>query len=254
MQVSIDQAVEKSMATMENSAKAYLDNKGLKDLGYSYQKMDEGKILVFKFKDDVSANVADMKAYVQKALTDAGNAGSVDVAVYELNKNESNSFDYVLIGLAIAVVVIFAYSLIMEKLAAGLAVAFSSVLASVLFIALMGLTRLPAAPFVGATCAIATVVAAALSLVTANRYNSALKNAEKRNPKAIANKLTLLNNKMYAIVCAVFAVAAIGLAVIGIFGSLYTAFLGAQILIAGVVSTFAAYFGTPFIWTAVKSK
>jgi len=253
MQVSVDQSIDQAKSILKTSADKFLEEKGICNAEYAYQEMDDGKILIYKFSSDVTASVAGLKEYIDKALQE-NDAAKGAVATVEVNKVDGDSFNqigWVLLGIGITLVVAFLYTVIMEKLASAVAVVCSSVLAFLVYFALMAITRLPATTFIGVFSVVAVALSSALSVSTVNKYKEAIKDAGngKVSYSSIADKIAVSEGKKYLFTVIAVLVAAVAIAA---FFVPYLMILGGQIALAGVSAVFAAYFCTPFIWTAIK--
>jgi preprotein translocase subunit SecF len=250
LQVSVDQNAGNAYELLKSSTEEYFTANGLTPSGV-VQKISDGKALVYKFKTDVTEKAAGLAAFVDGKLEAAGlTTVEVSADVYQLS---STSFDGVwtmVLACGIAVVAIFVYALIMEKLAGSLATVFSSVVAAILFVALLGITRIPAAPFVGIGAAAAAVIAGASSVATVNRYREEAKNNANLSAAEVIEKVAASERNKYIILGAAIAVTAIALAV---FGVPYLMIVSGQLLLAGVAGTFSAYLGSAFMWAAIKN-
>lgn len=251
--VKATQNVEKSKEILKSSADKYMSDNGIKASSYAFQQMDDGSVLVYKFDYDVTEDVQGLATAINAAFT----AESLDVtAEVEVNQvkgtNSLPAWQFVL-ALGIAVAVIFLYMLIMEKLASSVAVVCSSVLGFLLFVALTGLTRLPAVSFAGVGAAFATALSAILSASTVGKYKEEIKNSasSKISVYEIAEKVAKNEKKKYIFILGLVLVAAVALC------ALFTPYLmivAGHLALAGVCSAFSAYFTTPLIWTAIKKN
>ena len=158
-----------------------------------------------------------------------------------------------LIAYGVGIVAIFLFMLIMNKLASAVAVVASSFVSTLLFLSLMAITRIPAIPFVEISMMIAGAFGAMLSVATVGRYREELKNnvSEKYSCKEIANSVSRTELKKY-----VFILIGVLVASFAVFAFLtpYLMILGGQIGLAGICAILSAYFVTPMVWSAIKSK
>lgn len=255
MQISVDQNVGTSVQTMKSSAEKFFSDNGIAPVSYATQSMNDGAAVIYKFNWDVSAKVADLKSAVQAALdADTSFTGvGVDVDFYVLGGNNASQVGKVILALGIFAVVIFLYSLIVEKLAGATATIFSAILASVLFVSMVNLVRVPALPFVSVTTALSALLAAALSVATVNKYREQNKLSDgKASLTQIVDKVSKSALTLYVFACAALIVAAA--LFVGILGWNSYLFLALQIVIAALCGTASAYFATPFIWLIVKQS
>lgn len=251
VEISVDQNIDKAKEILKSSSEKYLSEKGLT---YSVQVMDGGAMLTYKFGADVSEKVADMASYVDTALAaDAESNGvKVEVNVRAVKGDATINVCKLLVAVGVSILAIFLFVLIMERmLASAVAVVCSAVLAFLIFVSLMALTRLPANPFADAVSVIAMVISAILSVVTVNKYREEIKNATTKITNAeIARKVAKAEYKKYVFAFACVFVASIALV------ALFTEYLliaGAQILLAGVAS-FVSLFVTPLVWVAIRNS
>ena len=254
LEVSVDQRAGDATEVLQASVEKYFENKKITPVAGTKQVLDDGMGLIYKFDKNVENQVEGIKDFVATELA-AKDITSVEVSAEVRAFAGAAAFDdwMIIVSAAILMALIFVYASIMEKLAGGTATVFSAALSLLLFIALMGITRLPASPFVVISAAIATVIGAALSVSTVGRYKEESKNAanEKLTSVELVNKLFKVEFKKYLLV--LLAVVLVGAAFALTFVN-YFMVLGAQLVLAALSATFASYFGTPFIWSAVKKN
>ncbi|MBQ3220120.1 MAG: hypothetical protein IJB32_06000 [Clostridia bacterium] len=250
MQVSVDQKTESTVKVIKDATDKYLADKGIKAVDYATQTLDGGMTVIYKFSYDVTNDVKDLKATVQKALDADGKVAGVtaDVVVSQVSGKDNASIGWIMLALGLAIVGMFVYALIMEKLAGAVATIFVSVLSAILYLALMGLTRIPAAPFVGVGGFIAVVISSIIAVATVNRYKNECKKAEKKTKAEIVDKVA--NNAKNIYILFGVAVLLVAVAICAIMP--YLMFVGAQIVVAGICGISSAVFGTPFMWALVK--
>lgn len=249
VRVSIDQSVEKAKDILLEETNAYFAENGIKSKSYAFQKLDDGKVLVYKFNKEVPAAVDGVAAHVDAKLTAESLNAKTTVDVSKIIGNKKSSVGALLLGIGVATVLTFIFALIMEKLAASVAVAFSSALSFITFIALMSITRLPAYPFVGFSVAISVALAGVLSISTANRLRNEYKTAEKPDAKQIALSVMQLEKKKY-----LFTLVAVLIVAVALSASFvpYMMIVGGQVALAGLCAVIVSYFGTSLIWSAIK--
>ncbi len=246
--VSVDQNAGESYSIMKSATEKYFANKGIKPVANTVQSIGEGRQLIYKFTTDVTANVEGLSDFVMSKLAAEDTAGTVKTAVNEVYHKDSNGVWWFVLALGIAVVVITLYQLIMEKLAGAIATLASTALSAILFLAIMAITRIPAAPFIAIGIAAAGVIGGILSAATVNRYKeeSAIYNV---SAKELTEKVAVTERKKYVIF--MIAIAILGIALIA-FGLPYLMTAGAQLILAGLVGTYSAYFCSAIIWPAIK--
>lgn len=237
----------------KNIIKTTADNYfNLKDVDVSsYQLTKNG--VVYKMVSDPTAKVLDLKTVLTTAL-DANPATADNQVTVKVNKvyalGEFMQPLKVLLAYGIAIVAIFIYMLIMNKLASAVAVICSSLVSVLAFISLLAITRIHALPFLEISVMIAGILGAILSVSTVGKYREAIKNsAEKLSSKQIADKVAVKEYKKYLI--SLIGVLVAGFAVFAFFKP-YLMIIGGQIMLAGAVAVVSAFFTTPLIWTAIK--
>ena len=253
--VKVDANIGNASAVLEQSSKDYLS-----DNGFCYDRVEvlnNGGELVYYFnysvKEDVDATA--LQDAVKQALsTDNILAGlNVTVVVGDNVSFENNYVGYVAIAGGVALAVMFIYALIVEKIAAALSYLASSIVSGLLFFAIMGLTRIPASPFILIGLVLSVLFAGGYSLVLSNRFNSVMKTVagEKENPFAVADKET-----MQSLIKCLFTTGAIlvlSLAFI-ILGSSAIKVLGLQLIFVAICSVFSALAYTGLVWAGIKSN
>ena len=257
VRVSIDQSIGDSKAILQNSTESYFESNGLTPSAYAVQKIDDGKTLIYKFNKEISLDNAALENYIQDKLnadvTDIDDAAIVSAEYSSVVSNDNAGMGWLALALGIGVVVAFIYALIMEKLSGAVAMLASSVCAALLFLALMGITRLPAYPYVGFGLALAAILGAVLSVATVKRCSEELKNSAnaKLSVKEVAEKAIASEGKKYIFTAVAILICAVALAA---FITPYFLIVGGQVAVAGVVGLACAYFISPLIWAAIKGS
>ncbi len=251
--VSIDQNSGNATEILKDQTDAFLAENGLKSKGV-IQDLDEGKSLVYKFSSNVLDSIEDLDGFITDKLTAEGlTTVSVDVSFNETVERSSFGAWWVIIALGVALVASFIYVIIMDKLAVSVATVFASLCATILFIALLAITRIPATPFIGVMMAVSAIVASVFSVTTLRRYKDEWKNSEneKLSASELIEKLAPAIKVKYVIASALILLGAVQL--FAIFSpSLMIA--GGQFLIAGISGIFSASLGAPLIWSAIKDS
>lgn len=255
VRVSVEQKAGNSLTVLESATEEYFAKEGIKPIEYATQKMDEGKTLVYKFNKDVKIDEDALAAHIQSKL-DADSSITNLTATADYNSvvgYKEFKAGYLLLAVSVAVVAIFVYTVIMEKLSGAVATVGASVLAALAFVALMAITRLPAYPVVGVTIALAMVSCAVLACATVARCKEEYKNAAQSKPDTwqIADKVMSSEKKKYVFTLVAFLIAALA---ISAFIAPYMMFVGGQILLAGATACTVSYFVAPLLWAAVKAK
>lgn len=254
LNIAVDQDAGGSVDAVKTATEDYLSDKDVSYSVWDHTQMNEGRTLIYKFSEDYTQEIEGLEEELRAVLDDKDlQAVGVTVKFYELKDDVKIDAWMPLAAAGVAIAVIFVYALIMEKLAASVAVIVSAVVAPLLFVAMLGITRIPANPFVSIGVALAMIIGAGLSITTVRRLKEESKNVanEKLSYTEIADKVAPLERAKYVLVTASIAVGAIALAATG---SLYMMVAGLQLLVAGVVGTFTSYFMTPLLWSAIKGS
>lgn len=248
VQVGVDQNAGDAIAIMNDTTSAYFAEKGIKPL--SSQVADDGLAMIYKFSADVGKIEAGLEDKINSAIKTANVSNvSAEVSVREVVAGDNTNVANVIIAMSVAIVLMFIYAVIFEKLASAVAVAFATVLSAVMFIAFMGITRIPAAPFVVIGGALAVVLAAIVSIATVNKYKAEYKKADKCTNLEIVEKVASKAKTLYIILGGAVLLTAVALCALGL---PYVMLAGAQVLVAGISGISAAVFGTPFMWSLIK--
>lgn len=255
--IEIDQNIDldngkTAREVLETAAKDYFVAKNIKTADYALQKLDDGNVLVFKFNEDVKLDADAFAEEIQKNFDK--DIIEVSAEYSSVLTNDGAWLVWVGASIAIALVLVFVYALIMEKLAGSVAVLVSSLLAGVLAFALTALTRLPAYPFVGVTVALSAILGAVLSISTVGKLKEEYKVATANGKVDLPTLLTNVMNgecKKYVFVCIAVLIASIALSA---FIVPYLMFVGAHVLVAGLSATCGAYAISPILWGAIKGS
>ncbi len=249
--VGVDQNVGNASAVVKENAEAYFADKGVLDKAYGYQELDEGNLHLYKFDEDTGIDQEKLKNFLEAKLNN--DKVFVEVSVNEVVRGNTMQTLKVSIALAISVVAVFVYLSIMEKSASALSVVASSILSTLLFVAVVALSRIPAQPYFE-ICAVATFVLTLIfSTVMANRFKEEKKKStnEGLGAREIADKATFSSLRRFVFLFTAVLIIAILIAVIGMG---YSIFLGLQLLVADICSVAVAFFATPTLWTAFKTE
>lgn len=252
MQISIDQNVENFVDVLKTSANKALNENGLNAVQFSYQELDDGAVLVYKFDVDVTEKLEIIKTSVQTSVDNQIKDVplKVDVKVYSTKGREFKNADNVLIALAIALVAIALYNLIMNKLSGCIATFVSGIVSILVTFDLLAITRLPLEPFSYAFIGIALTISAIVSSLLVTGYKAELKNSvNKVSTFEVAEKVGLSFNKI--LIALAVAIAVISILVI-VTGWINTLYFGLGILISGIMGIICAYVLTPVLWGYLK--
>ncbi len=253
VKVSIDQNVDDAVKILKETTDKFFETNGIDDKGYAFQTQGDGTTLIYKFSslsDAQLAKIDGLESVLNTALASTSAEATVEPNVVS-GANDLQS-GWVILALGIAMVAIFIYLLIMEKLASAVAVICSSALSTLLFVALMAITRVPAIPFVEVLACLAGIIGAVLAVTTVGRYREEIKNTTgKFSAASVADAVAKKDKKKYLLALIAILVAAVAVAAFFVH---YIMIMGAQIAIAGLVATFSAYFMTPFMWVLIKGR
>ena len=249
--VGVDQDVNNSASLTKQYAEEYMAEKGASFKGYSIQSLDNGYIYIYKFDKDTGIDEAEFKTYLEGKLNN--DKVFIELAVSEVETGTNNQVLNLVLALAIGAVAIFVYLFFVEKLVSALSVVLAGCGASLLFVALTALTRIPALPFLGLGIAVAFVLSSIFASVITARLKEEQKNTanEALSSKEIADKAANKSVERIAFLSVIVLVAAILFAALG---RGYFIYLALQILIADVCSVCVAFFATPTLWTALKTQ
>ncbi len=247
--LSLEIVNDQAKDILKETTEKFFEEKDIKFA--SYQTAKNG--IVYKMNNDPTTKVADLKNAIMSAL-DANEATKENDVTVQVNKVSAlGNFiqpGKVLLAYGIAILAIFLYLLIMNKLASAVAVICSSLVSVLAFVSLLAIVRIPALPFIEVSAMFAGILGAVLAVSTVAKYKELMKNStQKISVKEIADKTAELEGKKYLI--ALIGVLAAGFAVFAFFTP-YLMIIGGQIMLAGLTATLSAFFTTPLLWTAIK--
>ncbi len=238
---------------MKETADKYFEENGI--IYASFQSQEDGMSLVYKFTTDQTSKVQELKTVLDAVLSLNPQMGTNEVTVVSKYATQGSLVQplKILLAYGIAVVAIFVYMLIMNKLASAVAVICSSIASVVMFIAMIALTRIPAVPYFEISAMFAGILGLLLAVSTVGRYREELKNtvANKFSVNEIAEKVAKTESKKYLYILVAIVIASVA---VSAFFMRYMLIIGGQLLIAGIASVACAYFISPLIWTAIKGK
>ena len=254
--VSMDTQTSISTQQFTELCEEYFDENDI-DYVDSVQQIDGpiGKYsLVYKFTCDVKLDKADMKAFLDDKITD-------DELVINVDYNQVVGYDAqnsgkIILAISVAAVLITLYLFIMNGFKSGISVLISSVVSALLFISIISLARIPAAPFVGIFGCIAFLLNAMLSTGVLSsvkeqvRLNQAVElTAERLTSKQIADKAACANLLKVALAFAGLLLAGILFVALG---NVYVTFMGLHLIVCAVTSVFSTLFGTTIVWSLLN--
>ena len=260
--VTMDNQYEATTEELEDLANKYFESVNVKTINYATKRLDGpvGKYtLIFKIDSDAVVDAEKMAEYINAKLQEADyQLVNVEVAFNDEVKPFHNSeIGWICLAVGLTVLAVFIYLFFMEKIASALSVIASSILASLLFVAIVAGTRIPAAPFVYAVSALVFGLTSFLSTGLVARFGEQIKANEGMESKKdklsyleIAEKGAKDSFFRYAFVLSSLLVASV---VMLILGSVYIKFLGLQLIVAGVSAVFASLVGIPLLWPVLKN-
>lgn len=249
--VGVDQNLNGSASKVKQFAEDYMQEKGASFKKYSIQALDDGNVYIYKFDKETGIEESELKEYLETKLNN--DKVFIEVSVAEVVAKANVQVLNIVLGLVISAIAIFAYLFFAEKIASALSVVCVGGIASLLFVALVALSRIPALPFFSVILAFTFVLSTIFASVIASRLKEESKSTanEGLTDNEIADKVAEKSTKRFAFLFLVIVVSAILFAVLG---RGYFIYLALQILIADICSVFVAFFATPTLWTALKTQ
>ncbi len=250
LEVSVDANIGTAPSVLKTSTDEYLASKGVRVSSYSVEKLDDGAVYVYKFKNDVSdkIDIAELKAAIKEGLNGVELLTSVTP---EANLNVRVNFGdtqwYIALALAIGVAATFIYALIFERISGALTISIVSIISGIVYFAAIGIVRLPAKPFFTTGLTLSVLLSAIISVVMVNRFNQTCKFESSKNLSHAEIAAAGIKASGLRVLLLFAAVAVLG-ALFLIVGPSYIRYAGAQILIADVVATVIAYAYSGFFW------
>jgi len=253
LNVSVDANINDASANMMQETEKYLDEAGVSDKEYTRQILNEDCIVIYKFDKDVSENI-DVEE-LKTAVSDAVGSGLIiEVTLSQVVPLNNGQKLLTILGLGIILVAIFVYLLFMTKLSGALSTLFVMVVSAVIYIAMLGITRLPANGTALLFSLTSAIFGGMLSVGILGRLKEELKNEgnNKLSYQQIADKATYKSGFRFLMFLAGAFIISILLVALGVG---YLRLYGAGLFMSAVVASFVAYMFTAFIWTALmKSK
>lgn len=253
LNVTLNQNIGEASASMKTATDAYLAEKGLNAEGYAFQELAEGKTLAYKFQENVLADIDldELEIRIQNAVKD--DTGSAIGAEAIFNEVTSHHFRYdymAIIGIVVMLIVLFIYLAFLNKIAGAVSVLVSVVISMLMFLAIVGGSRVYAGDFVGVGMLLTAVLTGAYSLFTVEYAQEYSKNVgnDKLSYFDLANMAT---NKVWLTATAVAGLLVAGGVAITLLVDLA---IGVQLAIAGLVSAFASIGFAGFMWAVIKQR
>ncbi len=265
LEVKVEKNLGEADAVMEAEIESYFKAEGIKYATYAYQKVDGGESLIYRFHKSSplfsdSAKLEKVKLDLETKIETAFNTHGQELTGLQIevsarsvvNYKNQNVFNFVLAG-AIALVILFVYVLIMEKIVGGLTVLCNAVISGILSIALLAITRIPAMPYMLATIVASIILSSLISVVIINKCRELNKNVanEKTSVADIAKEATKSSLIRIIFIAAALLVASLLLIILG---TGMIKLIGLHVIVAGVASLFTAYGFTEIFYNLFKKK
>ena len=245
--VSVDQDIDGEGAKAKETAEKYFEEINVKY--FNLQEANEGSTFIYNFKE----NKIDAKVLKEKIQEAVGDSVVAECSLKEVKEDFSNQVVNTVIALAVATVVIFAYLLIVNKLATALTVVFNSIFASVLSIALLALTRIPTFGAMEIYVVASFVLSAILSVVIADRAReiSTLVGNEKLSKGEVASQA--IKDSFFRLLAFIVIVVAIGIALAAILTP-HLIYSAVHVLITGVAGLVVSVIGSSIFLPILKNS
>lgn len=244
---------------VKQSAETYFEQVGVKPVSQAEQvyQFSTGFRIVYKFNKSIDAvKNQDLTTAIEKVFDPSANV-YVEVECNDVIADTSSQVWWVILGVSIVAIASFLYVLIFEKFSGAITMSLVSIIATLLFVSLMGITRIPAKPYLDVMAVVVFAISSVLSAGMINRFkeeirlnDSKLEKAEKLSNEQIADKAAGASVLRFAFVLGSILIFALALL---IFGTNPIRFLALQIILADVCVAFASFVGTPVIWSSIKN-
>lgn len=250
MQVGLDRIAGDSVEILKDSTNKALNENGLNPISCSYQEMNEGATLVYKFNTDVTAKIASIEDAVNNELIAefGASAPKAVVKVYSLHKSIANNLYGVLFGLGLSIAIIFIYLLIINKLASAVASLVSIFGAVVCLTAILGLTRVPVMNLASVYFVLGVIASLLLSVIYTTKFKKVSKAGDRMVAKEVVKaSYSSLLKITYIVACALALVSVV-------LACLTNVFIGLGVLVASISGIVGAVLATPTLYCLVNGK
>ncbi len=250
IQITAESAREEHITLIQETCDAYFAENNVNVSSYSIQMIDEGETIIYKSTSDLQGAVAGLKTALDGVL--GSTSLIVEVNAFEVNAYNNYEITWVIIALAVAVVGTFIYLIYMQKLSGALTALAVSLLSGLLYVALLGITRIPCDPTFIAFGAVAVILGGVLAIGIVGRCIELIKNVgnDKVSNYELANMALKKSYKRIWVVLGTLVIVSIALVALSICG--YFMFAGVQLLCAVISGGFSAIAWTPLIWPTLK--
>lgn len=251
LNVSLEENISDSASAMKTAADTYLTECGVTHEEYAFQQAGDGRMLIYKFEEDVSSSIdfTKMEEKIEKTVKDKTSIDlEATVKFFEVTPNHYNQKLLVLAGVAIILVALFIYAIFIHKVSGAVSMLVATVISVLLYTALVGGTRTFAGEFIGVGMLLSATLAGAYVSAIVSHANDALKNVgnDKRSYFELADDATKKISKYALAITAVTVLAGVAIAV------LINVSSGVQLIITGIASAFTAIAFGGFMWAVVK--
>ena len=250
--VGVDQNVGSASDIVKDTADEFFAKNNVKPVSITTQKLDSGARYIYKFNAPTGVVESQLKDAIQTAINSEESIKnlvatvSIDEVVVAKNASEIN----VIFVIAIAIVASLVYLIFTEKFATALTAIINSVISTVLYIAIIGASRIP----VNATFDVFILTSFALSFIVTLGLTERFKEIAllKGDGKVDLSEVVVSGLKLSVVrlIFVLMAMVIVGviLAVIN-FGFI---FLALQLIIAGISAVASAVIFTCAFWPLFK--
>ena len=250
--VGVDQCVGSASEIVKETADEFFAKNNVKPISISTQSLNNGARYIYKFNSPTNVVASQLKDAIQTAVNSDNTIESLvaSVSISEVAVANNNSNLNIVFVMAIAIVVAFVYLAITEKYATSFVAIINSVISSILFIAIIGASRIPINATFDAFILSSFALSFILTLGLTERFKEIL--VLKGDSKPNLTEIVSLGLKL-SIVRLIFVLLAI--LVVGIILTVVNfsyLFLALQILIAGISAVLSVAIFTCILWPLFK--
>ena len=256
VKVELYEVLENADEQVVSSVESYLTEKGIAYNSSLTRKLDDGRIVIFNTDAVTQANADEIKAKVVADLNAKGGTFATlvveDCTVYSVEMFDQNQIGWVALAVGIALVALFIYVGITEKLAGALSVIFSSLISGFAFISLIALTRIPAGSVWALGTALSAILGGVVSMGIVNRCSEDIKNTgnDKLTYPEIASGAFKASLLRLSFTLGALVLAGIAFIALPIF---HLTFIGLQLIVSAVCG-FGSAVWTEFIWALISNR
>ncbi len=250
--VGVDQNVGSASKIVKDTADEYFANNNLKPVSISTQTLDNGARYIYKFNAPTGVVESQLKDAIQTAINNEDSVKNLvaSVSINDVIVEKNNSNVNIIFVIAIALVASMLYLIFTEKFATALVSIINSVISTILFIAIIGASRIPINATFDALILVSFALSFILTLGLTERFKEIL--LLKSDSKPNLNEIVELGLKL-SIVRLIFVLLAI--VVVGIilavvnFGFI---FISLQLIVAGISAVCSSAIFTCAFWPLFK--